>query len=205
MTTGETISCINADTARYGNGEELNEVLARYLPRFYRFALRHLGNEADAEDAVQDAVLSAYRHLAQFRREAQISTWLGTIVLNCVRMQLRRKLRTTIVSLECCYEGDETHTLSERLADDRPSPEDQYRTAEMRNHLDVIISMLSAPLLRTFQLRHVVGLSIRETANTLNVPEGTVKARLARTRRILKRHIRARLDSRPRHLAVRTA
>jgi len=71
-----------AVVARRAKGEELDEVLARYLPRFYRYALRYLGNAADAEDAVQDAVVSAYRHLAQFRQEAQISTWLVAIVVN---------------------------------------------------------------------------------------------------------------------------
>ena len=183
--------------ARRGNAEELDEVLARYLPRFYRYALRYLGNAADAEDAVQDAVVSAYRHLAQFRQEAQISTWLVAIVLNCARMQLRRRLRTNFVSLEYCCGDDETYALSERLSDDRPNPEDQCCTAEMRAHLDRIMPKLSPPLLRTFQLRHVDGLSIRGTANVLKVPEGTVKARLARARHILQRLIRTGLDRRP--------
>jgi RNA polymerase sigma-70 factor (ECF subfamily) len=197
MIVGEKSLCDNARMACGGTAEELDEVLASHLPRFYRYALRHLHNEADAEDAVQDAVLSAYRHLAQFRQEARITTWLAAIVLNSARMLLRRRLRTNYVSLENCCGDDETNALSERLADDRPNPEDLCRTAEMKEHLDRIMPRLSPPLLRTFQLRHVDGLSIRETANTLNVPEGTVKARLARARRILQRHVRTRLNRRP--------
>ena len=59
---------------------EMQHVLSRSLPSFYRRAYRYLGNAADAEDAVQDALLSACRHLGQFKGQAQMSTWLTTIV-----------------------------------------------------------------------------------------------------------------------------
>ena len=55
--------------------QEMQDVLSRCLPLFYRRAHRHLGNAADAEDAVQDALLSAYKHLNQFKGQAQMSTW----------------------------------------------------------------------------------------------------------------------------------
>src|SRR6266550_8184808 len=61
---------------------EMQDVLSRSLPSFYRKAYRHLGNAADAEDAVQDALLSAYKHLDQFKGQAQMSTWLTAIVIN---------------------------------------------------------------------------------------------------------------------------
>lgn len=194
-----------AVVARRAKGEELDEVLARYLPRFYRYALRYLGNAADAEDAVQDAVVSAYRHLAQFRQEAQISTWLVAIVVNSARMQLRRRLRATFVSLDYSCGDEKTPALSERLVDGRPNPEDQCRAAEMKEHLNRILPRLPPPLFHTFQLRHVDGLSICETANTLRVPEGAVKARLARARRILQGLMHTRLDRRSSQCGVRTA
>jgi len=71
--------------------QELDTVVSRYLPMFYKRAFRFLGNVPDAEDAVQDALLSAYKHLGQFRGQAQLSTWLTTIVTNAARMQLRRR------------------------------------------------------------------------------------------------------------------
>src|SRR6201987_6442388 len=77
---------------------EMNDVLSRYLPRFYRSAYRQLGNEADAEDAVQDALLAGYKHLDQFKGQAQMSTWLTSIVVNCARMQLRRRTSQPHVS-----------------------------------------------------------------------------------------------------------
>ena len=67
---------------------ELQRVLSLSSPSFYRCALRLLGNTADAEDAVQEALLAAHKHLHQFRGQSQISTWLTTIVSNCARMQL---------------------------------------------------------------------------------------------------------------------
>src|SRR5260370_33881052 len=74
-----------------GGAQELDCVVSRYLPMFYKRALRFLGNVPDAEDAVQDALLSAYIHLGQFRGQAQLSTWLMTIVTNAALMQLRRR------------------------------------------------------------------------------------------------------------------
>lgn len=78
---------------------EMQDVLSHRLPSFYRIAYRVLGNADDAEDAVQDALLAAHKGLKQFRGEAQISTWLTTIVCNCARLQLRKR-RHTNVSLE---------------------------------------------------------------------------------------------------------
>jgi RNA polymerase sigma factor (sigma-70 family) len=79
---------------------DLHDVLARHLPSLQRRAYRLLGNVADAEDAVQDALLSACRHLDQFRGESQIFTWLTAIVSNSARMQLRRRPRQVHVSLD---------------------------------------------------------------------------------------------------------
>ena len=71
--------------------QELDNAVSRNLPMFYKRAFRFLGNRADAEDAVQDALLSASKHSGQFRGQAQLSTWLTTIVTNAAGMQLRRR------------------------------------------------------------------------------------------------------------------
>jgi len=153
--------------------------VARCLPMFYRRALRFLGNAPDAEDAVQDALLSAYRHLGQFRGQAQLSTWLMTIVTNAALMQLRR--RSAYFSLDQ-EQGEEGLTFSEKLADSKPSPEEVCSTLEARDRLVEGIQRLSPKLRRTFQLRDIDGLTTKEAAHVLGVPEGTVKARLARAR-----------------------
>src|SRR5579862_2588810 len=83
-----------------GAHEEMNKALSRCRASFFRSAYRFLENTADAEDAVQDALLSAYKHIDQFRGEAQMSTWLTAIVANCARMQLRKRPRNIHVSLD---------------------------------------------------------------------------------------------------------
>jgi len=77
---------------------DLQRVLSLSSPSFYRCALRLLGNRYDAEDAVQEALLAAHKHLHQFRGQAQVATWLTTIVRNCALMQLRKRPRQIHIS-----------------------------------------------------------------------------------------------------------
>jgi RNA polymerase sigma-70 factor (ECF subfamily) len=161
--------------------QELDSVVFRCLPMFHKRAFRFLGNAADAEDAVQDALLSAYRHFGQFRGQAQLSTWLTTIVTNAARMQLRRRRRGGYLSLDEKH-GDEGLTFSERLPDSKPSPEEVYSTAEARDRLVEGLKRLSPKLRRTFLLRDIDGLTTKQAALVLGVPQGTVKTRHARAR-----------------------
>ena len=164
--------------------QELDGVVSRYLPMFYKRAFRFLGNMPDAEDAVQDALLSAYKHLGQFRGQAQLSTWLTTIVINAARMKLRR--RDSYLSLDQ-EQGEDGLTFSERLPDSKPSPEQVCSAAEARYQLVEGVRQLSPKLRRTFQLRDIDGLTTKEAALVLGIPHGTVKAQLARARAKLAR------------------
>src|SRR3984957_2400972 len=172
--------------------EEMQDVLARYLPMFYKKAFRYLGNAADAEDAVQDALLSAYKHLDQFKGQAQMSTWLTAIVTNCARMQLRKRPRQTHMSVDEQFGEEQQFSMSEILADRGPSPEEECRESELHRRLTRLVAELSPPLRKAFQLRALGGLSTSETAQILGVADGTVKAQLARARTKLKRLLRAR-------------
>ena len=171
---------------------EMNDVLSRYLPSFHRTACRYLGNAADAEDAVQDALLSAYKHLDQFKGQAQMSTWLTAIVTNCARMQLRKRPRQTHMSVDEQFGEEQQFSMSEILADRGPSPEEECRESELHRRLTHLVAELSPPLRKAFQLRALGGLSTSETAQILGVADGTVKAQLARARTKLKRLLRAR-------------
>src|ERR1700691_908892 len=157
---------------------EMKEVLSLRSPSFYRCALRLLGNAADAEDAVQEALLAAYRHIDQFRGQSRMSTWLTTIVRSCALMQLRKRPRQIHLSLNEQTGGEEQYFVWERLADTRPSPEEECRNVELSARLQKCSALLSPTLRRTFQLRVVDGLSIFETAHVLGLPHGTVKAQL---------------------------
>jgi len=182
---------------------EPQDAFSRYLPLLHRTAYRYLGNAADAEDAVQDALLSAYKHLDQFRGQAQMSTWLVAIVSNCARMQLRRRPRQIHVSLNDRFGDEEGYTLSERLAHFGPSPEEEYRKAELHERITQFLEELSPTLRRAFQLRDLDCLATREAGKVLGVVDGTVKAQIARARAKLTRLVRRALDAQPRHPRAR--
>ncbi len=177
---------------------EMNDILSRSLLSFHKRAYRYLGNAADADDAVQDALLSAHKHIDQFRGEAQMSTWLTTIVSNAARMKLRSRLRQTHVSLDEPIGEDHEYSLSEQLADRRPNPEDECQSSELRARLQELATQLSPSLRKAFELRALDGLTTREAADILGVPEGTVKAQLTRARAKLQRLMRPGLDPQPR-------
>src|ERR1700721_765488 len=107
---------------------EMQEVLSLRLPSFYRCARRVLGNAADAEDAVQEGLFAAYRHIDQFRGQAQMATWLTTIVRNCALMQLRKRPRQIHLSLDEPTGEKEQNFVFERLADGPPTPDAEGRS-----------------------------------------------------------------------------
>src|SRR5271154_3507932 len=136
----ETMSNIGSEQRRDGcvsgkETQEMQDVLTRSMPSFYRRAYRYLGNAADAEDAVQDALLSACRHLDQFKGQSKMSTWLTTIVINSALTQLRRRPRQIHMSLDEQFGEDPGYCVSERLAGRRPSPEDECIKSELHGHL----------------------------------------------------------------------
>jgi len=183
---------------------ESQDVFSRHLPLLYRTAYRYLGNAAVAEDAVQDGLLSAYKHLDRFRGQAQLSTWLVAIVTNCARMQLRRRPRQIHVSLNEQLGDEQGYTMSDQLVDLGPSPEEEYCKAELRERLLQFTKELSPTLRKAFQLRDLDGLTTSEAAQILGVVDGTVKAQVARGRAKLTRLVRRALDVRPRSSVPRT-
>jgi RNA polymerase sigma-70 factor, ECF subfamily len=173
--------------------QQIEDALSRYQTAFYRKACQHLRNEYDAEDAVQDALLAAYKNLDQFRGQAQMSTWLTAIVINCARMHLRRRSRQTLLSLDDHFGEDEQCCLSDVLADATPSPEAKCRESELHRHLMQFVAQLSPSLRTAFELRDLEELTTSEAAHILGVPEGTVKARVSRARAKLRRLMRQAL------------
>ena len=161
---------------------EMLSGLSHCLPSLHRYAYRFLGNKADAEDAAQDALLAAYKHLNEFRGDAQLSTWLTTIVVNCARMHLRKQSRHTHVSLDSRIGEKQEYSLSDILVEHRPNPEEECHRSMLRLRLMKSAARLSPTLRKTFQLRFVYHLSVSETARLLGVPTGTVKAQIARAR-----------------------
>jgi RNA polymerase sigma-70 factor (ECF subfamily) len=170
---------------------ELQDAISQNLTFFYKRAHRYVGDPHDAEDAVQDALLSAYKHLEQFKATAKMTTWLTTIVTNSALSQLRRRPRQPQVSLDERLGGAQDFCLLDRLTDVRPSPERKCIQSELHGHLMHSVMELSPSLRKTIQLFYLDGLSTREVAHALGVPLGTVKARMSRARSQLKRLMRA--------------
>jgi RNA polymerase sigma-70 factor (ECF subfamily) len=144
----------------------------------------------DAEDAVQDALLSAYKHLDQFKGTAKMATWLTSIVTNSALTQLRRRSRKTHVFLDDRLDEGQDYSLSDRLADARPNPENECMWSELHGQFLEFVAELSPTLRETIQLRGLEGMSTSEVACTLGVSQGTVKANVSRARTKLKQLMR---------------
>ena len=194
MQSRETSSDVDQRTGPVSrpSAQQMIRLTAHSLPSLYRYAYRLLGNRADAEDAVQDALLGALTHLSQFRGDAQLSTWLTAIVINCVRMHLRKRLRHPHVSMDSRIGEEYEYPLADTLVDHRPSPEEECHRSMLHRRLMKSAAQLSPILRKTFQLRFADHLSIGETARRLGIPTGTVKAQSARARAKLIKAMRAR-------------
>src|ERR1700735_870054 len=110
--------------------KQLQDAVSRSLPLLHRRAHRYLGNSHDAEDAVQDALLSAYKHLDQFKGNAKMTTWLTSIVTNSALTQLRKRPHQPHASLDEPVAQDQDACVSDRLVDARPTPEDECAMSE---------------------------------------------------------------------------
>ncbi len=176
-----------------GDPDALERLFARHNRALYQTALRLLGNPEDAEDALQEGLLSAYRNLRRFEGRSQFSTWLTRIVINAALMRRRSQRARPAVSLDEEPREDE-RPLVERFADNGPTPEQVYEHKELYELLEENLEDLSPPLRSAFLLREVEGLSTEEAAKELGVSENTLKARLWRARQRLAaglgRHLR---------------
>ena len=170
--------------------QEFESMLPQSLPRFRRMAMRWLRNPEDAEDAVQEAMLSAFKNIERFDGRAQMSTWLTAIVINAVRMQIRRRPRGHMLPLDHSGERGQS-ALSEILADPRPTAQQTLEQRELSELVTKLTGALSLSQQAALRLRLQDDLSIQETAETLGVPQGTVKSQLARGRAILTERFNA--------------
>src|SRR2546423_10156342 len=175
-----------------GDHQAVETLFRRYQRPLFQTALRVLGNTEDAEDALQDGMLSAYRNLKRFEGRSQFSTWLTRIVINAALMRRRSAKARPAISLDE-PPGEDELPASERFADDGPNPEEVFAGTELREMISENLDELS-PLLRTaFVLREVQGYSTGEAAKKLGVTENTLKARLWRARHQMAERLGRRL------------
>jgi RNA polymerase sigma-70 factor (ECF subfamily) len=168
-----------------GDASAFESLYARHKRALFQTALRVLGNVEDAEDALQEGLLAAYRNLKRFEGRSQFSTWLTRIVINASLMRRRSMRSRPAVSLEHFSEEENTIPAEERFATADPSPEEIYERRELSNLIKANLAELSPVLRDAFVLRESQGLTTSEAARALGVSENTLKARLWRARQQL--------------------
>jgi len=172
---------------RIRNGEHdlFYELIRPYERRVFAAAFAILRNDADAEDAAQEAVLKAFKHIRQFRAEARFSTWLIQITVNEARMR-KRKEHAGIMEPIAGQPDEEGQYTPRDFADWREIPSESLERKEVREKLAEALATLGEKYREVFVLRDMQHLSIEETAKVLGISTASVKTRLLRARLMLR-------------------
>jgi len=170
--------------AQGGERAALDELLRRHYDRIFAICRRIAGNEADAADAAQEALMAIVRGLPKFDNRAAFSTWSYRVATNACLDELRRRKRRPTPSLV-----DEHDGWAEKHTDDiEPAFDEQIAVRdEVQAALDGLSEEFRAPVV----LRDCAGLDYAEIAETLGIPPGTVRSRIARGRTKLAEIMRA--------------
>ncbi len=168
--------------ALQGNLDAFNRLVLAYQEVAYNLAYRMLNDEAAAEDATQNAFISAYRHLRSYRG-GSFKAWVMRMVTNASYDELRRRHRRPTVPLEPINtEDDEEIESPTWLADDGPSPETELEAEELDKAIQHCIEDLPPEFRAVVIMVDVQGFDYLEVAEAIKKPLGTIKSRLARAR-----------------------
>ena len=169
--------------------DRLTDIFQSQRQGLFYAALRLLGNVEDAEDAVQEGLLSALRNLHQLKGRSNLLTWLTRIVINAALIQLRRR-RRGIVSMDATL-NEEGQEWAIAFADPGLNPEEAFARQEQLLLLERGVQRLGTHYRAVLRLRDFQGLNGREAADALGLSEGTLKSQLSRARRKLRNGINA--------------
>ncbi len=167
--------------------EQFSEMVEAYSSMAYNIALRILRNTADAEDAVQEAFISAYRAFPKFKGQSKASTWLYRIVVNACLMKIRKEQVRSKYLANTGYDDTVVHNW--RDADSPNEPERAALNSELRDVLDNGLSRLSPDIRDAVVLRDVQGFTTQEAATALDLTVASLKARLHGGRVLLRKHL----------------
>ena len=172
---------------RAGEPSAYEETVRRYSPQLLATAQRILRNEDDAQDAVQDAFLSAFRGLDQFAGQSKLVTWLHRIAVNAALLKLRHRRQAHEQSIDPLLPrfSSDGHQV-EPAAPWESAAERVLERKETRDFVRRAIDDLPENYRTVLLLRDIEGLDTEETAKQLGVSEGTVKTRLHRARQALR-------------------
>ncbi|MDR5746049.1 RNA polymerase sigma factor [Caballeronia sp. LZ029] len=168
-------------------------LMRRHNRRLYRLARASLRNDAEAEDALQDAYLHAYRSMSQFRGDAQLSTWLSRLVLNECFARIRRSARRQNV-IPIVDAPDWVEQAEAMTSHDDSAPDDALARSQVRALLESKLDALPELFRIVFVLRSIEEMTVEETAQCLNIPEATVRSRHFRARGMLRESLAQAFD-----------
>jgi RNA polymerase sigma-70 factor (ECF subfamily) len=185
----------SALATRIGGGDHaaFETLMRRHNAKLFRVARAILRDDAEAEDALQDAYLDAYRHIGDFRGDASLGTWLTRIAINHALMRARRqKSRRVVVPFTGDDRGKpELMDPVDELAESAPNA---MLRAEVRRLVERRIDELPAAFRTVFVMRDVEDMTVQETAECLSIPAATVRTRLFRARALLREALTRDLD-----------
>jgi len=180
--------------AAVGDEAAFEAIMRRYNQLLFRTARSILRSDAEAEDAVQDAYLRAWRGLGSFRSESKLSTWLVRIVTNEALGRLRRSKVRTVPLEEAMTSPDPK--MQAALADEHDNgPEQAALRAQVRGMIEERIDKLPTPYRTVFVLRAVEEMSSADVAQALDIPEATVRTRFFRARNLLRDALAGKVDA----------
>ena len=154
-------------------------IMRRYNQRLYRIGMSVLNNDADAEDAMQTAYIKAYEHLAQFRQQSSLSTWLIRIMINECLAQKKIKQR---------FDNGEIEKYLQNKSSMK-TPAHVLMNKELNDALENAIAQLPEKYRLVFMLREIEELSVKETGDALDLEESNVKVRLNRAKTMLRENL----------------
>jgi RNA polymerase sigma factor (sigma-70 family) len=190
MNTRQNALMAGATPITPGDRAAFEQLMRQYNRRLYRLARATLRDDAEAEDALQDAYFAAYRSIDQFRGESTLSTWLSRLVLNECFGRLRRGARRQKV-IPMVSPTQEMDAVPEP---DSERPDRVLARAQMRDLLERKLDTLPEAFRLVFVLRSVEELSVEETAQTLGIPEATVRSRYFRAKGLLREALAQEVD-----------
>jgi RNA polymerase sigma factor (sigma-70 family) len=173
--------------AKDGDQQAYTELCRRHSQVIFRTVLRITGNTADAEDALQEALLKAYIHIGGFEGRSAFSSWLTRIAINSALMSLRKKRSQPVCSFESGPDAGD-FKLPEPIETSH-NPEESCIQNALENELAQAIRSLSPGLRVVMQIRHREDAPLAQIAKTLGISESAVKSRLLRARSQIRRHL----------------
>jgi RNA polymerase sigma-70 factor (ECF subfamily) len=184
-----------AARAAAGDAPAFAAIMRRHNRLLFRTARSILKSDVDAEDALQEAYLRAWRAIDSFRSEAKLSTWLARIVINESLARLRRGRGAQVIPLDNTTTELDHDAMEDRMEDDPDQqPERVAMRAELRRLMETCIDRLPEVFRTVFILRAVEEMSVEDVAVALDVPEATVRTRLFRARSLMREGLSRDID-----------